>query len=82
MKKKIVEEEHLHLDVVEVSLNSVVWFIPNHILKIMGRIKEQDVLVLINSGATHNFISNKAVYRLRLCLTDTGSFWVVIVLDR
>ncbi|KAK9184730.1 hypothetical protein WN943_025081 [Citrus x changshan-huyou] len=47
-------------------------------MKIRGRIGEQDVVVLIDSGATHNFISNKVVDRLGLCLMDIGSFGVVM----
>ena len=52
------EEEHLHLDVAEVSLNSIMGFTPSHTMQIRGRIKEHDVIVVIDSGATYNFISN------------------------
>ena len=47
-------------------------------MKIRGRIGEQNVVVLINSDATHNFISNKVVDRLGLCLKDISSFGVVM----
>ena len=47
-------------------------------MKIRGRLGEQDVVVLIDSGATHNFIFNKVVDWLGLCLMDTGSFGVVM----
>ncbi|XP_024027885.1 uncharacterized protein LOC112093511 [Morus notabilis] len=73
-----MEEEHLHLDVAEVSLNSVAGFTPNHSMKIKGRIGEQDVVVLVDSGATHNFISNRMVEKIGLQLTDTGSFGVTL----
>ena len=77
-EEEVEEQERPHLDVAEVSLNSVVGFTLNHKMKIRGRIGEQDVVVLIDSGATHNFISNKVVDRLGLCLTDIGSFGVVM----
>ena len=77
-KEDVEEQERPHLDVAEVSLNSVVGFTPNHTMKIIERIGEQNVVVLIDSGATHNFISNKVVDRLGLCLTDIGSFGVVM----
>lgn len=72
------EEEHLHLDMVEVSLNSVVGFTPNHTMKVKGQLRKRDVIVLIDSGATHNFISNRVVHESGLQLTDIGSFGVVI----
>ena len=81
-EKEVEKKEHSYLDVAEVLLNSIVGFTPNHTIKIRGRIGEQDVVVLIDSGATHNFISNKVVYRLGLCLTDTGSFGVVMGIEK
>lgn len=45
--------EHPHLDRVEVSLNSVVG--SNHTTKIVSEIGSSKVILLIDSGATHNF---------------------------
>ncbi|KAL9409373.1 hypothetical protein AB3S75_047713 [Citrus x aurantiifolia] len=39
-EEEVEEQERPHLDVVEVSLNSVVGFTPNHTMKINGRIGE------------------------------------------
>jgi hypothetical protein len=64
------EEEHHHLDVAKVLLNSMVRFTLNH-----G--EGQEVVVLIDCGTTHNFISNYVVDKLCLSLSDIGSFGVV-----
>lgn len=77
-EEEFMEEEHLHLDVAEVSLDSVAGFTPSHSMKIKGKIGEQDVVVLVDSGATHNFISNHVVEKIGLQLTDTGSFGVTL----
>lgn len=55
------EAVHHHLDVVEVSLNLIVDFTPYHTMKLKGDIQGQSVVVLIDSGATYNFISNQVI---------------------
>lgn len=54
------ENPHVHLDSVEVSLQSVNEFTSPHTMKLRGNIEETEVVVLIDSGATHNFISGRA----------------------
>lgn len=73
-----LEDEHLHLDTAEMSLNSVVGFTPNHTMKIKGKIGDREVIVLVDNGATHSFISNHVVQELGLPVSDTGSFGVVM----
>ncbi|KAI0529224.1 hypothetical protein KFK09_001771 [Dendrobium nobile] len=70
------EEEKLHLDVSEVSLNYMVEFTQNHTMKLKGEIDDREVLVLIDSGATHNFISNQIVdlFGGGVKLVDTGAY--------
>ncbi|GJS07399.1 ty3-gypsy retrotransposon protein [Tanacetum coccineum] len=63
---------HAHLDIVEVSLNSVMRFTPNRMMKLRG--KNREVLVLIDCGATHNFISSKIIEERRLKVSDSGTF--------
>lgn len=47
----------------EVSINStsMVGYDSPKIMKLTGHLKGRDVVVLLNSGATHNFISDKVV---------------------
>lgn len=47
-------------------------------MKIKGEIKGKEVLILIDSGATHNFIHNKIVEEMRLELENHTPFGVTI----
>ncbi|GKB08561.1 putative mitochondrial protein, partial [Tanacetum coccineum] len=67
---------HVHLDAVEVSLNSVIGFTSPRTMKIRGSIGGLDVVVLIDCGATHNFISHRVVEQLALMvLGETSNNW-------
>ncbi|KAI0519064.1 hypothetical protein KFK09_006504 [Dendrobium nobile] len=73
-----MEEEKMHLDVAEVSLNSVVGFTPSHTMKVKREIADHGVMVLIDSGATHNFISTQIVELMGMKLVDTGGYGVMM----
>ncbi|KAI0498026.1 hypothetical protein KFK09_021267 [Dendrobium nobile] len=49
-------EEELHLDMVNVSLNSMVGFTPNHTMKVKGEIAEREMMVLIDNEATQFYL--------------------------
>ena len=49
-----------------------------HSLKIRGQIRERDVVVLIDSGASHNFITATLVKELGLPVASTKDFGVVL----
>lgn len=66
-------DDHAHLDSVEVSLNSVSGLTPPHTMKVNGDIGGTQVTVLIDSGATHNFISSHVVARLGMEVSKTSS---------
>lgn len=51
--------DHAHLDTIKVSLNSVSGLTPPHTMKVRGDMGGLQVGVLIDSGATHNFVSKK-----------------------
>ncbi|KAH9650018.1 hypothetical protein KPL70_026202 [Citrus sinensis] len=64
--------------VVEVSLNSVVGLTTPKTMKLKGIIGEQEVVVLIDSGATHNFISLDLVSKMQIPIVKTGAYGVTM----
>lgn len=45
----------------ELSMASVVGLLDNDTMKVAGRLREREVIILIDNGATHNFISAEIV---------------------
>ncbi|XP_024026844.1 uncharacterized protein LOC112093161 [Morus notabilis] len=68
-----VEEE-----LVELSLNSVVGLTAPKTMKLQGQVGGCEVIILIDSGATHNFIACDLVKGLGLAVDRTGGYGVVI----
>ncbi|KDO38385.1 hypothetical protein CISIN_1g045527mg, partial [Citrus sinensis] len=64
--------------VVEVSLNSVVGLTSPKTLKLASEINNKKVVVLTDSGASHNFISNEVVLVLKLPITNTEPYGVIL----
>lgn len=48
-------QEHVHLDMVSMSASSIMGFTTPHTMKPCGMISDQEEVVLIDNGATHNF---------------------------
>lgn len=71
-------EDTLAEELVELSLNSVVGLTAPRTMKLKGRIKGTEVVILIDSGASHNFISTELVQSLDLGLDTTGGYGVVM----
>ncbi|GKE02215.1 hypothetical protein Tco_1390198, partial [Tanacetum coccineum] len=65
------EDDHVYLDIVKVSLNSVLGFTPPPTMKLHGNIHAADVVVFADYGATYNFIAQGLLDQLGL--EDTGS---------
>ena len=70
-----MEESHLEVaETVELSLNSVVGLTTPGTMKLKGVIHGTEVTILINCGATHNFIGLNLVKDLQLPLEITTSY--------
>ena len=65
-------------EVVELSVNSVVGFTSPRTMKLKGRLRGDEVIVLIDSGATHNFISAELVRKMGLAVDRTGDYGVIM----
>lgn len=61
---------------VELSMNSVVSLTSPKTMKMKDTINGQEVVVLIDFGATHNFISSKLVRKLKIAVTETNGYEV------
>lgn len=60
----------------KVSLCSVVGLTGPRTMKLGGEVNGQHVVVMIDPGASHNFISTTALHRLRLQVSGNYSFGV------
>ena len=65
-------------DAVELSLNSMVGLTTPGTMKIKETIGSKEVIILVDSGATHNFLSLELVQQLALPLTTTTSYEVMM----
>ncbi|KAL9669834.1 hypothetical protein QQ045_007384 [Rhodiola kirilowii] len=71
-------EEPADQDLVEVSLNSLAGLTSLRSMKLRGKIGGRDVLVLVDSGASHNFISRSLVEEEGILTNDRGKFRVIL----
>lgn len=60
----------------EVSLNSVIGLSSPRTMNLTGKIGDRAVVVMIDSGATHNFISLLTVEKLGIEVWGSGGFGV------
>lgn len=60
----------------EVSLNSVIGLSNPRTMKLKGLLGDCEVVVMIDPGATHNFVSLERVKDLQIPITESGSFGV------
>ncbi|CAA2982796.1 Hypothetical predicted protein [Olea europaea subsp. europaea] len=73
------EEEGDELgELIELSIKSVVGLFIPQTMKLQGSILGQSVVVIIDCGATHNFISNELVWKLGLNITSKYSYGAIM----
>ncbi|XP_031268741.1 uncharacterized protein LOC116127234 [Pistacia vera] len=65
-------------DDLALSMNSIVGLTSDHTLKVKGQIGNTEVVVLVDSGASHNFISQDLVERLGLTVEKGKRFGVMV----
>ncbi|KAA0054961.1 Transposon Ty3-I Gag-Pol polyprotein [Cucumis melo var. makuwa] len=63
---------------VELSINSVVGLNDPETMKVRGLLQDREVVILIDYGATHNFVSEKLVKSLRLPIKETAHYGVIL----
>ncbi|KAL2533550.1 Ty3/gypsy retrotransposon protein [Abeliophyllum distichum] len=78
MGKEEIGEPAAVGEIVELSLNSVVGLTAPQTMKLKGSILQQKVVVLLDCGATHNFILAKLVEKLGLPRTETAGYDVIM----
>ena len=74
------DERHIEKveETAKLSINSVVGLSTPKTMKIKGKIDQQEVITMIDCGATHNFISTKVVQKLGLPLEETLGYGVLM----
>lgn len=65
-------------ELVKLSLQSIVGLTAERSIKMKGKIGGTEVIVLIDSGATSNFISTELAGAIGLPITETGGFGVSV----
>ncbi|KAA0063300.1 Ty3/gypsy retrotransposon protein [Cucumis melo var. makuwa] len=63
---------------IELSINSVVGLTNPRTMKVKGKLGKEEVVVLIDCGATHNFIAEKLVEKLQLPMKETPNYGVIL----
>lgn len=47
-------------------------------MRVIGILEKQPILILIDNGSTHNFVSDKLAQQLKLPITSTTNFPVMV----
>ena len=75
------EDQEVHgtdQELVELSMNLVVGLTSPKTIKLKGKVCGKEVVVLIDPGATHNFVSYALVKQLEIRLDETGGYGVLL----
>lgn len=78
MEEEAVETPRTPTAPVSISLNSLMGLDTPRTMKFRGRVGSHEVLVMIDSGATHNFVSHSLVAQLDLMVDRSTLFSVTL----
>ena len=78
LRKAKGETEGSQIARVGLSLSSVVGLTSPKTMKLQGAIGEQPMVILIDSGATHNFISSGLVQKMEIPIEITKTYGVLL----
>ena len=62
-----------------ISLNSVVGIRNPKTMKMLGSVEKEELIVMIDPGATNNFISTRVVQKLGITCEECEKFGVILV---
>lgn len=62
----------------EISLHALKGVTNNKIIKVEGRVKDKSLMILIDSGSTHNFLDEGIAGRLKCPLSDAQPLSVIV----
>ena len=72
------ENEQINTEIANLSLHSLVGFSSPKTIKIKGEIRNCEVVVLVDGGAIHNFISEEVVKELKIPMETLDAYGVVL----
>ena len=70
-------EDSKKVEVAEISISSIMGISSSRTIKLRGTLQRKEVVVLIDSGATHNFVSSALVEQLKLEPDQTRGYSVL-----
>ena len=76
--EKETELDELELRTLQVSLNSLKGLTSSKSFKVIGSLEGKEVIILIDTGATNNFLSKNLAKQLKLPIEETPMFTVEV----